>query len=79
MVAQAWWDRLSIIAAYRDRWGVTAGGTLGDVADIGSFAQVAHRAWATKAAEEAARLGGLLPQMPAAGHSGPGVRAQVEL
>jgi hypothetical protein len=35
VVAEAWWDRLSVIAAYRDRWGVTAAGILGDVADIG--------------------------------------------
>jgi hypothetical protein len=25
-VAEAWWDRLAVIAAYRDRWGITAAG-----------------------------------------------------
>jgi hypothetical protein len=43
VVAEAWWDRLSVIAAYRDRWSITAAGVLGDMADIGSLAQATHR------------------------------------
>jgi hypothetical protein len=29
-VAKAWWDRLAVVAAYRDRWRVTGPGILGD-------------------------------------------------
>ena len=76
VVAEAWWDRLSVIAAYRDRWSITTGSTLGDMADIGSFAQAAHRNRARQAVEEASRLAGLWSQRPATGHSGPGVGAQ---
>ncbi len=76
VVAEAWWDRLSVIAAYRDRWSITTGSTLGDMADIGSFAQAAHRNRARQAVEEASRLAGLWSPTPASGHRGPGVRAQ---
>jgi hypothetical protein len=79
VVAQAWWDRLSIIAAYRDRWGVTAGGTLGDMADIRSFAQVTHRNRALQAGQEAARLAGLPPEVPTAAHAGPSLGAGMDL
>ena len=43
-VADAWWDRLAVIAAYRDRWHVTSPGILGDEAGVGSIQQAAHRA-----------------------------------
>jgi conjugative relaxase-like TrwC/TraI family protein len=62
VVAEAWWDRLAVIAAYRDRWHVTEAGILGDEAGIGSLRQAAHRARARRAGQEAARLAGLLPQ-----------------
>jgi hypothetical protein len=38
-VAEAWWDRLGVVAAYRDRWGITTAGTLGDMADVASSGQ----------------------------------------
>ncbi len=80
-VAEAWWDRLAVIAAYRDRWGITAPGILGDITDIGSLAQAAHRSRALQAGQEAARLAGLRPPMPAATNSVPGVgvEAGIEL
>ncbi|MGO9658033.1 MAG: AAA family ATPase [Acidimicrobiales bacterium] len=76
VVAEAWRDRLSVIAAYRDRWSITTGSTLGDMADIGSFAQAAHRNRARQAVEEASQLAGFWPQTPGTGHSDPGVGAQ---
>ena len=62
VVTEAWWDRLAVIAAYRDRWRVTGASILGDEAGIGSVGQAAHRARARRAGQEAARLAGLLPQ-----------------
>jgi hypothetical protein len=79
VVAEAWWDRLDVIAAYRDRWGITTAGTLGDMADVASLSQAAHRNRARQAVEEASRLAGLWPQAPAAAHRGPGVGAQTEV
>jgi hypothetical protein len=79
VVAEAWWDRLAVIAAYRDRWGITAAGVLGDLTDIGSLAQAAHRSRALQATQETARLAGLRPPMPAATHSVPGVGAEAGL
>jgi hypothetical protein len=75
-VAQAWWDRLAIVAAYRDRWRITSPSTLGEARDIGSLSQAAHRARAQRAGQEAARLAGFAPQTaaPALG----GVSAQPE-
>ena len=48
-MANAWWDRLAVVAAYRDRWSITAPGILGDEAGIGSLQQAAHRARARRA------------------------------
>jgi hypothetical protein len=75
-VAQAWWDRLAVVAAYRDRWRITTPSVLGDARDIGSLSQAAHRARAQRAGQEAFRLAGLAPQtaVPALG----GVSAQPE-
>jgi hypothetical protein len=73
VVAEAWWERLSVVAAYRDRWSITAAGALGDTADIGSLAQAAHRNRARLAGQQATQLFGLMPQVPAAGHNGPAV------
>lgn len=78
-MAEAWWDRLGVVAAYRDRWGITTAGTLGDMADVASLSQAAHRNRARQAVEEASRLAGLWPQAPAAAHRGPGVGAQTEV
>jgi hypothetical protein len=76
VVAEAWWDRVSVIAAYRDRWRVTTSSVLGDLADIGSRAQAAHRRRAHQASQEAARLAGPVPHTPTAAHSGPSVGAE---
>jgi hypothetical protein len=65
VVAEVWWDRLAVIAAYRDRWRVMGTTILGDEAGIGSLGQAAHRARARRAGQEAARLTGLLAQPPA--------------
>jgi conjugative relaxase-like TrwC/TraI family protein len=75
-VAQAWWERLAVVAAYRDRWRISTSSTLGEARDIGSLSQAAHRARAQRAGQEAARLAGLAPQTatPAQG----GVSAQPE-
>jgi hypothetical protein len=59
VAADAWWDRLGVIAAYRDRWRVAGAGILGDT-DVGSLEQAAHRARARRAGQEAARLSGLV-------------------
>jgi len=61
-VANGWWDRLAIVAAYRDRWRITSASILGGDADVGSLRQAAHRARARRAGQEAARLAGLVPQ-----------------
>ncbi len=61
-VAQAWWDRLAVVAAYQDRWSITTPSILGELNGIGSLAQAAHRAQAERAGQEAARLGGLPSQ-----------------
>ncbi len=76
VVAEAWWDRLGVLDAYRDRWGVTTSSVLGDGADLGSLAQVAHRNRAHQAAEEVARLAGFVSQTATGAPSGPGVGAQ---
>jgi hypothetical protein len=62
VVAEVWWDRLVVIAAYRDRWRVTSTSILGDEAGIGSLREAAHRARARRAGQEAARLADLVPQ-----------------
>jgi hypothetical protein len=79
VVAEAWWDRLAVVAAYRDRWGITAAGHLGDTTEIGSLAQAAHRERALLAGQQAAQLAGRMSQMPAATHSVPGVGAEARV
>ncbi|MDA8301366.1 MAG: relaxase domain-containing protein [Actinomycetota bacterium] len=64
-IADAWWDRLAVVAAYRDRWRITDASILGDDAGVGSLRQAAHRARARRAGQEAARLAGLVPQQSA--------------
>ena len=64
-VAQAWWDRLAVVAAYRDRWRINTPSILGEAGDIGSLSQAAHRARAQRAGQEAARLAGLDQQTAA--------------
>ena len=65
VVADVWWDRLAIVAAYRDRWRITSASILGDDADVGSLRQAAHRARARRAGQEAAHVAGLVPQLTA--------------
>jgi conjugative relaxase-like TrwC/TraI family protein len=69
-VAQAWWDRVAVVAAYRDRWRITSPSTFGDAKDIGSFQQAGHSSRAQRAWQEAARLAGVLPQTEAPVHGG---------
>ena len=80
-VAAAWWDRLAVIAAYRDRWHVTAPSILGDEAGVGSLQQAAHRARARRAGQDAARLVGLVPHLvaPAPGAPRPEIGPEVGL
>ncbi|MHB1498765.1 MAG: hypothetical protein ACYCXN_12760, partial [Acidimicrobiales bacterium] len=75
-----WWDRLAVVAAYRDRWRISAS-ILGDDADVGSLRQAAHRARARRAGQEAARLAGLVPQAIAPTQGAPSheIAAEVEL
>ena len=76
VVAQAWWDRVAVVAAYRDRWRITTPSTLGDAKDIGSFQQAGHSTRAQRAWQEAARLAGVLPRTATPVHGG--VSAQPE-
>ena len=78
-VAGAWWDRLAVVAAYRERWHVGGAGILGD--EAGSLGQALHRERARRAGHEAAALGGLVP-LPAAvpsPSSAPGMQAGPEM
>ena len=61
VVADAWWDRLATIAAYRDHWCITASTILGDEASVSSLHQAAHRYRARRAGQEAAILAGVVP------------------
>jgi hypothetical protein len=61
----AWWDRLAIIAAYRDRWDITAQNALGAKDKIRSAQQAAHRIRALRAGMEALQLAGLTPDTTA--------------
>jgi len=81
VIADAWWDRLAVVAAYRDRWRITSASILGDDADVGSLRQAAHRARARRAGREAAQFAGLVPQLiiPTAGASTPNVGPEVDL
>jgi hypothetical protein len=80
-VAQAWWDRVAVVAAYRDRWRITTLSTLGELKGISSLSQAAHRARAQRAGQEAARLAGLAPPTAAPAHGGvnaaPGAGAEL--
>jgi hypothetical protein len=62
VVAEAWWGRLGVVAAYRDRWKITSSRILGEAADVGSLQQAAHRARARRAGQEAAQLAGVVRQ-----------------
>jgi hypothetical protein len=81
VVAQAWWDRLAVVAAYRDRWRISTPSILGELNGIGSLSQAAHRARAQRAGQEAARLAGLAPQTatPVDGGVSPQPEAGVDL
>jgi hypothetical protein len=81
VVASAWRDRLAVVAAYRDRWRITAPGILGDEAGVGSLQQAAHRARARRAGQEAARLAGLVAQpiAPSAGAPSHDIGPEVDL
>jgi hypothetical protein len=76
VVAQAWWDRLAVVAAYRERWRITTLSTLGEPNGIASLAQAAHRARAQRAGQEAARLVGLAPPTAALPQGGVGAAPQ---
>jgi len=70
VVSRAWWDRVAVVAAYRDRWHITAPSTLGDTKDVRSFQQAGHLARAKRAGQEAARLARVLPQNATPVHGG---------
>ena len=65
-VAEAWWDRLAVIAAYRDHWHVAGPGILGDEAGTQSLQQAAHRERARRAGQEVAVLAGTVAPRPPA-------------
>jgi len=73
VVADAWWDRLATIAAYRDHWCITASTILGDEASVSSLHQAAHRYRARRAGQEAAILAGVLPLGTPSAAPAPGV------
>ena len=80
-VADAWWERLAVIAAYRDQWHVAGPSILGDDAGVSSSQQALHRERARRAGREAAVLSGFVPP-PAAVPSawaGPNVQVEPEL
>jgi hypothetical protein len=63
--SSAWWDRLAIIATYRDRWDITAQRALGVKGKVRSAQQAAHRTRAVRAGMEALQLAGLTPDASA--------------
>jgi hypothetical protein len=65
-VADAWWDRLAVIAAYRERWQVNVPGILGDEPGSESLQQAAHRERARRAGQEAAVVAGVISPRPPA-------------
>jgi conjugative relaxase-like TrwC/TraI family protein len=65
--SSAWWDRLAIIATYRDRWDITAQKALGVKDKVRSAQQAAHRARALRAGMEALQLAGLTSDATAPG------------
>jgi hypothetical protein len=78
-VAQAWWDRLAVVAAYRDRWRIGTASVLGAAKGIGSLAQAAHRSRAQRAAHEAARLAGVALPTTTAVNGGQSARPEGEV
>ncbi|MGH9107293.1 MAG: MobF family relaxase [Acidimicrobiales bacterium] len=81
VVAEAWWERLGVIAAYRERWRVVGPRILGDDEGPGSLQQAAHKAWARRAGQEAAVLAGVIAPQAAAPSpwSIPAVQAEPEI
>jgi hypothetical protein len=77
--SSAWWDRLAIIATYRDRWDISAQKALGD--KVRSAQQAAHRTRALRAGMEALQLAGLTPHVtaPESVQSGPDIDRGVTL
>jgi hypothetical protein len=63
--SNSWWDRLAVIATYRDRWDVTSNKALGAEDNLRSALQAAHRTRALRTAMEAVQLGGCLTTTPA--------------
>jgi hypothetical protein len=61
----AWWDRLAIIATYRDRWDIIAQKALGAKDSVRSAHQAAHRTRALRAGMEALQIAGLTPDATA--------------
>jgi hypothetical protein len=59
--SSAWWDRLAIIATYRDRWDITAENALGNKDQVRSAQRAAHRTRAFRAGMEALQLAGPIP------------------
>jgi hypothetical protein len=78
-VAQAWWDRLAVVAAYRERWHAAGPGILGDEAS--SLGQTLHRERARRAGHEAAAMVGLVPSPTAvpSGSTPPGMHVGPEV
>ncbi|HZT66199.1 MAG TPA: MobF family relaxase [Acidimicrobiales bacterium] len=62
--AEAWWERVAVVAAYRDRWGIASEHVLGPRSDVASATQAAHRVRARRACLEALRLAGVTPDQP---------------
>jgi conjugative relaxase-like TrwC/TraI family protein len=67
-----WWARIAIIAAYRERWGITSDRALGAKPDIRSAQQAAHRSRALRAGLEALELSRVARQGPASEPSATG-------
>jgi hypothetical protein len=80
-VAEAWWDRLSVIAAYRERWHAAGPGILGEDIGTASLQQAAHRARARRAGQDAAVLAGIIaPQASVPGPwTAPSVSAERDI
>lgn len=63
--SEAWWDRLAVIATYRDRWDITSEKALGSKENLRSAQQAAQRVRALRAGMEALQLAGLKPNTTA--------------
>jgi hypothetical protein len=79
IVAEAWWERLGVIAAYRERWHIAGPGILGDEAGASSLQQAAHKARARPAGQEAAVLTGIIPPSAAPPSAWSASAVEVEL